>query len=109
MAGTFSRKVLAFIQMPSSKGDIYDPSGSSNGLVHTIMIHNTNTSTETVVLNYTDGSNEYEIYKEDILANDTVVIPFANEGFVVMNAGKITGNTTTASKVTIYISGSEET
>jgi hypothetical protein len=109
MAGIYVRKVLAFIQMPNSKGDIFVPGGTANGLVHIIMLHNINTTTETIVLNYHDGTNEYEIYKEDILANDTVVIPFANEGFVVMNAGKITGNTTTASKVTIYISGSEET
>ena len=106
MSGTFTRANLAFLQLASSKGDIYAPT-SKNGLVHNITIHNTNTTTETIVINY-NGASEFQIIKRDLVANETVIFDWANEGFVVMDGHKITGNTTTASKVTIKIDGTEE-
>ena len=108
MAGTFTRKKLAFIQLANSKGDIYD-SGAAIGLVHNIILHNTNTTTETVELLLHDGSNEYQLFKFDMLANDTKLIDFRGEGLIVDASSKITGNTTTASKVTCAVCGCEET
>lgn len=105
---TYTRKKLAFIQLASSKGDIYDP-GTAIGLVHNIIIHNSNTTAETVVINLHDGTNEYKLFNMSVAANDTVIIDFGNEGLIVDASSKITGNTTTASKVTCSISGSEET
>jgi len=107
MAGTFTRANLANIQLANSKGDVYSPS-SVTGLIHNILLHNTNSTTETVELLYDDGSNEYQIYKKDLAANETLQLDYPNEGLVVPDAAKITGNTTTASKVTCLISGSTE-
>ena len=104
---TLTRKNMAFMYLASSKGDIYSPA-SADGLIHNILIHNTNTSIENVVLYYHDGTNEYIIFNLDIAANDTVLFDFRGEGFYVEDAGKITGNTDTASKVTIKIDGTEE-
>lgn len=105
---TYTTKKLAFVQLASSKGDIYDPPASTKGLVHNILIHNTNTTSETVVLYLHDGTNEYKIFNMSVAANETIQLAFQNEGLVVDANSKITGSTTTASKVTCLISGSEE-
>lgn len=106
---TFTRKKLAFLQLAATKGDIYDPAASTIGLAHQIVLHNTNTTAETVELFIHDGTNEYQILKKSIDADDTLIIDFNNEGLVIDANSKITGNTTTAAKVTCYICGSEET
>lgn len=103
----FTRKKLAFIQLADTKGDVYD-SGASIGLVHNIILHNINTTTETVELFMHDGVNEYQLYDVAIAAGNTVMLNFPGEGLVVDAASKLTGNTTTATKVTCSISGSEE-
>ncbi len=106
---TFARKKLAFIQLASSKGDIYDPAASTIGLVHNIVIFNNNTTSETVVLNMHDGTNEYQLFQPVVSPKDSVILDFSGEGLIVDALSKITGNTTTAAKVTCLITGSEET
>ena len=105
---TFTPKKLAFIQLAATKGDIYD-SGTAIGEVHNIILHNTNTTTEVVVLNMHDGANEYETHKMSLIANETVQLSFSGEGWIVDASSKITGNTTTAAKVTCMVNGSERT
>ncbi len=102
------RKVLAFGQLPSSKGDLYVPASGRKGYAHNLTLHNTNTTSEDVVLNYYDGTNEHEILSETIPAGDSLYLAFPGEGEVVGIGGKFTGNTTTASKVTFKFSGTEE-
>lgn len=106
MPGTFTRSNLAFLQLASTKGDIYAPSGK-NGLVHNITLHNTNTTNELVVLNY-NSTSELQIFQKDLAPGETYIVSWENEGFIVMDGKKITGNTTTASKVTCKIDGTEE-
>lgn len=108
MAGTFTRKELAFIQLAATKGDIYAP-GAAIGLVHNLLLHNANTTTETVVININNGAVEYEIFKFDLIANDTKLIDFRGEGLVIKAGAKLTGNTTTAAMVTCSVNGQEET
>lgn len=103
------RKTLAFLQLPSSKGDLYAPTSGSKGLVHHIVLHNTNTTAEAVVLNYHNGTNEYEIFSQSIAAGATLIWDFKGAGDIVEDGGKYTGNTTTASKVTVKVMGTEET
>jgi hypothetical protein len=105
---TFTPTKLAFIQLAAAKGDIYD-SGTAIGEVHNIIIHNSNTTSEVVVLNLHDGTNEYQIYKITLIANETVMLSFGSEGFIVDASSKITGNTTTASKVTCLVMGTART
>lgn len=103
------RKTLAFLQLPATKGDLYAPTSGSKGLVHHIVLHNTNTVAEAVVLNYHNGTNEYEIFSQSIAAGATLIWDFKGAGDIVEDGGKYTGNTTTASKVTIKVMGTEET
>lgn len=102
------RKVLAFGQLPSSKGDLYVPASGRKGYAHNLTLHNTNTTAEDVVLNYHDGTSEHEILSETLPAGDSLYLEFPGEGEVVGIGGKFTGNTTTASKVTFKFSGTEE-
>ena len=101
-------KKLAFIQLPSSKGDVYDPPAATIALVHNLILHNTNTTDETIILYLHDGTNEYQIWKCVLSSGETLIIDFKGEGLVVDAASKITGSTTTASKVTILLTGFEE-
>jgi hypothetical protein len=103
------RKSLAFGQLPSTKGDLYSPATGNKGLVHNIVLHNANTTAETVVLNYHDGTNEYEIFNQSLAVDETLIWDFRGAGDVVEDGGKYTGNTTTASKVTYKVNGTEET
>lgn len=103
------RKPLAFLQLPATKGDLYAPPSGSKGLVHTLIFHNTNTTAELVVLNYHNGTSEHEILNQSVAAGDTLTWDFKGAGDIVEDGGKYTGNTTTASTVTLKISGTEET
>jgi hypothetical protein len=103
------RKNLAFGQLPSTKGDLYVPTTGRKGFIHNITLHNTNTTAETVVLNYHDGASEHTILNQSIAAGDSLYLDMRGEGEVVDEGGaKITGNTDTASKVTYKFSGTEE-
>jgi hypothetical protein len=105
---TYTPKKLAFIQLANAKGDVYDP-GTAIGHVHNIILHNINTTDEVVVLNMHDGTNELELYKMTMVPNETIHLTYGGEGLIVDASSKITGNTTTAAKVTCSISGSERT
>lgn len=105
-----TRKNLAHIQLASTKGDIYDPPIDTTGLIHNIILHNTNTTSEIVELNYHDGTNEYLLFKLTLIADETIQLDFNGEGLVIASTAgaKLTGNTTTASKVTCKADGTEE-
>ena len=103
---TFTPKKLAFIQLANAKADIYD-SGAAIGEVHNIVLHNANTTTEVVVINLHDGTNEYQIFKVSLVTLETLILEFINEGLIVDAASKLTGSTTTAAKVTCSINGTE--
>jgi len=101
---TWAPAKLAFVQLAAAKATVYD-SGANIGEVHNIVLHNTNSTTEVVVLNLHDGTNEYELYKMSLIANETVQLSFGGEGFIVDAASLLTGNTTTASKVSCAVFG----
>ena len=103
---TFTPKKLAFVQLANAKADVYD-SGTSIGEVHNILLHNSNTIAELVVLNLHDGTNEYQILKVTMATLETLILTFINEGLIVDAASKLTGNTTTAAKVTCSVNGTE--
>jgi len=96
--------LLSFVQLPDSKNDVYD-SGTSIAKVDSLLVHNANTATETIELFLNNGTNEYRIYKKQLIANETVHLPF-EDSFIIDASSKITGNTSTASKVTCMVNGS---
>jgi len=103
-----TRKNLAFGQLPAAKGDLYVAPGDTKGFVHNILVHNIGGVAEIVDLYYHDGVSEFLIFKMTISSNETVLVDFIGEGFVVEATKKITGNTTTAATVTYKIDGTEE-
>lgn len=105
---TLTDKVLAFIQLASVKGDIYDPPASTFANVHNIIFFNANTVAETVQLFYDDGTNEFQLFEEIIQPQKTVQWDFIGEGDIVEVAGKYTGNSTNASQVTCKVIGTED-
>jgi len=107
-ASELSEKVLAFVQLASSKSDVYD-SGANTGMVHHILMHNINTSVEISTLYLHDGTNEYAITKVSLEDDprETVEFSFPETGMIVNSSSKITGLSTTATKVTCLIIGTE--
>ena len=103
---TFTPKKLAFVQLANTKTTVYD-SGTSIGEVHNIILHNSNTTSETVVLNLHDGTNEYQLLKVVLTTLETLILEFINEGLIVDASSLISGNTTTAAKVTCSVNGTE--
>lgn len=103
----FTRKNLAFGQLPAAKGDLYSPSGV-NGLVHNLLFHNDGVSTERIRLYLHDSVNEYLLFNFEMEPDETVLLDFKNEGCVVMDGEKLTGYTDTATQVTYKFDGSEE-
>lgn len=106
MAKTHKTLVLGYIA--NSQTDLYDPAGGVKAHVHNLTIHNTNTSTETVELWVHDGTTAYKIFKEDLVANETQIVSWENEGMILDGSLKLQGKTTTANKVTIKGDGTEE-
>lgn len=105
----FTTKKLAFLRLSNVNSDIYDPPASTKGLVHNITIHNSSGSSQTVIINYHDGSNEWPIYNMTLLTLETVQLSYQNEGLVVDAAAKLTGSSTDANVTVVQVSGSEET
>lgn len=111
---TFTRERLAQAQFPSTVGSIYANPSSTVTNVHTIVLYNGNTTTETVSVYYTQNSGgslgtpatSDILYKMSMIANETVMLEFPGEGMVLSGTNDaIFGLTTTASKVNCIIFG----
>lgn len=99
-------KKLAFVQLASSKTDIYDP-GANYGKIKTIWLHNTNIADELVTINLHDGTNEYEIDRFTLEPLEFMLLEYPH-GLPVNAASKITGLATDAAMVTCLVSGNEK-
>ena len=104
---TLTHETLGLGQLPNTQTDIYDPASGVTGCVHNITLHNTNTTTEVVELWKHNGTTAYQIMKVSVVANETLILSFGNDGLVVDGAHKLQGKTTTASKVTYDLSGTK--
>jgi hypothetical protein len=111
MAVTFETNDAAYIA--STAGAIYTNAASETSFIKSIVIHNTNTTTETVKIYVVPDSAgsvgtaavSNLIYNLDIVANDTVHLEFPGPGIVLKGTNDtVQAVTTTASKVTHWIS-----
>ena len=116
MAFTYSQ-LTPITTIASSAGAVYTNPSSKTSYVRSIILHNTNTSAEAVVLyNVPDNSGSVgtaaatnQFYKTSVAADTTVIIEFPVPGLVLSDTNDtIQATTTTASKVTIQISGATE-
>lgn len=101
----------------STPAVVYTNPASTTSYVRTIVIHNTNTSAETVTLyNVPDNAGAAgtaaatnQFYKQEIAADSTVILEFAVPGIMLTDTNDtLQASTTTASKVTIQITGGTE-
>ena len=105
---TVSIKSLADGQLANSKGTIYTTPASTETIIKSIILVNTNTSSETVNLYFkaSGGTSRRLIPKNTSLpASNSLIM----DDLVTLEAADILeGDTTTASKVDFVISGVEE-
>lgn len=111
MAFAYS-KVLEITTIPTDSSAIYTlVSGTT--YVRLIVIHNANTTVETVKLwvvpNGGSADDTTEIFKANMSPGETQIIGLDIPGIILDTAGDaIHGDTTTASKVTVQIMGATE-
>lgn len=116
MAFTYSR-LTEISEIASSAASVYANPPSKTTYIRSIILHNTNSSAEAVVLyNVPDNSSAVgtaatanQFYKASVAADSTVIIEFATPGIVLTDENDtIQASTTTANKVTIQIMGATE-
>ena len=101
-----SHKLMSSGQLSNATANIYDPS-SVTGMVKTIVLHNTNSSTETAEIYMNGTADSDRMLKVAIEADDTFEWSVGHM-LVVLDAEVLKGKSTTASKVNYFIYGAEE-
>ncbi len=108
---------LASIQyVGSSAGSIYSNPASTKSLVRGFVLHNTNTTTEVVSLHYIDNnagavgtaSAANRIYMVTVQPDETIMIEIPFALVLVATNDAIVASTTTASKVTVVVTGDQD-
>ncbi len=116
MAFTYSR-LREISEIASSAASVYTNPSSTTSYVRSIILHNTNSSAEVVVMyNVPDSAGSEgtaatanQFYKASVAADSTVLVEFATPGLVLSDTNDtIQASTTTANKVTIQIMGATE-
>ena len=101
-----SHKKLNSGQLTNSTANIYDPNGVK-GMVKTVVLHNTNTSTETVELYFNGTSDSDKVIKSDLASNETLEWSLGHM-LVIEDSETLKGKSTTTQKVNFFIFGAEE-
>lgn len=103
-------------QLPSSVGAMYDNGSSVKTYIRGIILHNTNTTTETVELQMVQNSSgslgtpaaSKKFLHVDLATNETLFIEFISPIILTAQHDAIFGVTTTASKVNFIPLGDKE-
>jgi len=108
-SGTTLARLTSIAYVADSVAAVYT-AGTADAYVKTIILHNTNTTTENVLLYYVPNGDSAGaanlLYNIAIVANDTIFLDYPTAGLVLSTAGDaIEAVTDTASKVTIQIYG----
>lgn len=107
-------KLSEIAYIASSAGSVYTNPAATTSYVKSLLIHNTNTTTEAIVINRVPNSggslgtaaSSNRIFNFNLVANDTIEIKFEGPGQVLTATNDaIFASTTTASKVTITVMG----
>lgn len=106
---TVTAKRLYLGVLSDTSAAIYTSPASTVSVIHSMVIHNTNTTAETVVLKQNNGTSDFVLYSRSIAAGDTIHIELSGEGMVLESGDILKGNSTTASVVNISVNGSTVT
>ena len=104
MAAT--HKLLSSGQLSGSAAIIYDPT-SVTGMVKSVVLHNTNSSSESAEVYFNGTADANRMLKVTLEANETFEWSVGHM-VVVLDAETLKGKSTTASKVNYFIFGAEE-
>lgn len=116
MAFNYSR-LADVTTLSDSAAAVYTNPSSTTSYVRVIMLHNTNSSTESVKIYQVPdvanavgtASNANKIYEEVLNPNDTRIIEIEAPGLMLTDENDtIQGESSTASKVVITITGGTE-
>lgn len=116
MAFAYAR-VLEITTIPATAGAVYTNAASTTTYIRGIILHNGNTTAETVILyNVPDSTGAVgtaattnEFYYEIMPAYSTTILDFPVPGIMLTATNDtIQADTTTASKVTIQLLGATE-
>jgi hypothetical protein len=116
MAFEYAR-LLEITTLPSSTGSVFANPSTQKSYVRLIVLHNANTTEETAELwevpdstgSVGTAADTNKFYKGALAAGATVMLEFAAPGLILIDTNEsIQGKATTASKVTIEISGAKE-
>jgi hypothetical protein len=112
MAFVYS-KLHAIQTLPNSAGELYTLPASTTAYFRAIILHNGNTTAETVLLYKVplagSAATTNEFYKELMAPGATTVVEFPVPGLILdVEGDMIQGTTTTASKVTCQFIGATE-
>lgn len=109
MSGTFTIKQLGEGQLPSETADLYTVPGSTQCIIKTITLVNTNISAETVNLyvnpSSTGAARRFIPVDTSLGANYSLIF---DDEITLGDGDSIRGDTTTGSVVDYIISGVEE-
>lgn len=109
--------LIPITTLPNSAGAVYTNPASKTSYVRSIVLHNANTTAETVKLYLVPDSTgavgtagvTNKIFEEEMAAGATTIIEFPAPGLMLTDENDtIQGVTTTASKVTITATGGAE-
>ena len=103
---TITAKRLALAFVAATNTAIYTVPASTKAVVHSMVLHNINTTAEVVKIYHNNGTSDFLLYNLSIDGDDTVHIELPGEGMVMEVADVLKGETTTASKVNIQVNGS---
>ena len=104
-------------QLPSSIGAVFDNPAATKSYIRGIVLHNTNSTTEDVELQFVGNSGgslgtpgaSNRFLKISIATDETVMVEFASPLILDTHHDAIFGTTTTASKVNFIPLGDQET
>lgn len=120
MSFAYTQFVAMNTTIASSAGAVYTKEATGNPVdyLRWVIIHNANTTAETVELWLVPGNSgsagtaadTNKIYKESLGAGETRLLDFGIPGLILTTDGdSLQAKTTTASKVTIQVQGARET
>lgn len=116
MAFAYSR-LTQITTIANAAAEVYTLPASTTAYIRSIILHNTNTTAETVILyNVPDNAgaagtaaDANTFYEVSLSPNETHILEFAIPGIMLVDENDtIQATTTTASKVTIQIYGGTE-
>jgi hypothetical protein len=109
MAGTFTGKTLAHIDVPSTIGALYTAPALTVAYVRNYSFYNTSAVTQTLIVSRKiSGGTAYECWRASLLQNESVHSRDGDE-FTLGPGDSVQAVTTTASAVRAQFHGVEET